>query len=243
MSNKAKVALVTGGNKGIGLDVVRGLSKLGYTTLLGARDEKLGNEAVKKLSEEGLKLVHFLKLDVANQASIQEAVKKVEADYGHLDALVNNAGILLERAKASIESLENIRKTYEVNVFGVIATSQAFIPLLKKSTAPRIVNVTSGLGSLTLHSDPNHFYYNIKPLSYNTSKSAANAVTVHFAYDLKDENFKVNSADPGYCATDLNAHSGPRTATQGSTVIIRLATLPSDGPNGKFFDENGEVPW
>jgi NAD(P)-dependent dehydrogenase (short-subunit alcohol dehydrogenase family) len=160
-----------------------------------------------------------------------------------LDILVNNAGIAVDRVPPSQLDIEVLRRTYDTNFFGVFAVIKAMLPLLQKSDAGRIVNMSSGLGSLAQNTDPNYEYAQMKVLAYNSSKTAVNAITIQFAHELKDTSIKVNSADPGYVATELNAHSGTRTVQQGATAPVRLATLPSDGPTGGFFDENGVVPW
>jgi NAD(P)-dependent dehydrogenase (short-subunit alcohol dehydrogenase family) len=157
--------------------------------------------------------------------------------------LVNNAGIITDRSKPSAADLALVRKVYDTNVFAPMRLIQVFLPLLKKSDAGRIVNVSSGLGSLALSSDPNGPYDAVNVLGYCTSKTALNAVTVQFAKELRGTTVKINAADPGYCATDLNGHSGPRTAEQGAIAAVRLATLPADGPSGKFFNEDGPVAW
>ena len=193
---------------------------------------------------------------MTDAAIIHAAAAQVETDFGHLDILVNNAGIALERASAGEANLDVMRQTYETNVFGVVAVTQSFLPLLRKSDAGRIVNLSSGLGSLVLNSDPTSPYAQVKPLAYNSSKAALNMVTVLFAADVADTPIKVNAADPGYTATDLNGHSGHRTVEQGATAAVRLATLPADGPTGGYFDdknvvdiwggyfdEDGVVPW
>ena len=237
-----KVALVTGANKGIGKEIARRLGQMGMTVLLGARDEARGAAAAEELCGEGID-ARAVRLDVTDQASIAEAAHLIEADCGHLDVLVNNAGIAADTGPAGETSLETLRHTYETNVFGAFAVTKAFLPLLKKSGAGRIVNMSSGLGSLTQNSDPNYEYAFVKPLAYNSSKAALNMITVIFAAELKDTGIKVNAADPGYTATDLNRHSGPRTVAQAATEAVRLAALPDDGPTGGFFDENGPVPW
>jgi NAD(P)-dependent dehydrogenase (short-subunit alcohol dehydrogenase family) len=239
-----RVALITGANKGIGNEIARQLGKLGYTVLLGARDEERGNTAASELREQRID-AHPVLIDVTDEASIEAAARRVEGEFGgKLDVLVNNAGIALDgRRPASEMNVETLRRTFETNVFGAFAVAKAFLPLLKKSTAGRIVNMSSGLGSLAQNSDPQWMYAGIKALAYNSSKAALNMMTVILAAELKETPIKVNSADPGYTATDLNAHSGPRTVEQGATIAVRLATLPDDGPTGGYFDEDGTVPW
>jgi NAD(P)-dependent dehydrogenase (short-subunit alcohol dehydrogenase family) len=157
--------------------------------------------------------------------------------------LVNNAGVALDRVPPSQLEMEVLRRTYETSVFGVFATIKAMLPLLRRSPASRIVNMSSGLGSLTQNSDPRFPFAGVKLLAYNSSKTAVNGMTVLFAAELKDTGIKVNAADPGYVATDMNQHQGTRTVAQGAVAPVRLATLPPDGPTGGYFDESGSVPW
>jgi len=242
-NNSQRIALVTGANKGIGFEIARQLARRGDTVLLGARNEVRGREAEAKLKAEGFD-VHFVHLDVEDVQTHQTAAKFVAEKFDKLDVLVNNAGIALEADfKASNVPQDLLRKTFDTNFFGVIAVTQAFLPLLKKSGAGRIVNVSSGLGSLTQNSDPAWEFYEVKPLAYNSSKTALNAFTVMLAHELKDTKIKVNSADPGFTATDLNEHRGYKTVEQGASVIVELATLPNDGATGNYFDDNGVVPW
>jgi NAD(P)-dependent dehydrogenase (short-subunit alcohol dehydrogenase family) len=238
-----RIALVTGANKGIGYQTARQLASQGMTVLLGARDEQRGKEAAAKLRAEGLD-VQFLHLDV-NDKSTHEAARGFIGDkFGRLDILVNNAGIALEATqKPSEVDLQTLRKTFDTNFFGVIAVTQTLLPLIRRSGAGRIVNVSSGLGSLTLHSDPAWEFYPVKLLAYNASKTALNAFTVMLAHELKDTGIKVNSADPGFTATDLNGHRGYKTVEQGALVITQLATLPADGATGSYFDDQGVLPW
>jgi NAD(P)-dependent dehydrogenase (short-subunit alcohol dehydrogenase family) len=237
----ATIALITGANKGIGLETARGLGKGGSTVLIGSRDASRGQKAAKELEAEGIR-AQAIQLDVTDSASIQAATKQIAAQFGHLDILVNNAGVLLDRGHTpSAIDLDTVRRTYDVNVFGVIAVTQAMLPLLRKSAAGRIVNLSSTLGSIGTVGNPS---FNWPPmLAYCSSKSALNAVTVQFANELRGTKIKVNAACPGYCATDINGHSGPRTAQQGAMTPIRLATLPEDGPTGGMFDDDGSIPW
>ena len=236
------IALITGANKGIGLEIARQLGTQGITVLIGARDEKRGSEAAEKLQAENID-AHAVQLDVTNQQSIDAAAKHIQSEFGKLDILVNNAGIAIDNAPPSQLDMEILRRTYETNFFGVFAVTKAMLPLLRKAQAGRIVNMSSGVGSLTQNSDPNYEYAQIKYLAYNSSKTALNAMTVQFAHELKDTPIKVNSADPGYVATDINNNNGTRTVQQGASTPVRLATLPADGPTGSFFDDNGVVPW
>lgn len=237
--SETRVALVTGANKGIGYEIARQLGAVGdIAVLVGARDVEKGRAAAARLGAVPVQL------DVTDEASVAAAAKWIEQEYGRLDILVNNAGILAERGEPpSATALDVMRRTYETNVFGVVAVTNAMLPLLRRAPAARIVNVSSGLGSLTLRTTPGHPYHDRAMLAYTSSKSALNAVTVAYAAELRDTRIKVNAADPGYCATDLNGHSGPRTPAQGATAAVRLATLDQSGPTGGFFDEDGVVPW
>jgi len=239
---EGKIALITGANKGIGLEIARQLGTQGITVLLGVRDEKRGHEAAETLQAEHID-AHVVQLDVTNQNTIDTAATYIDSEFGKLDILVNNAGIAIDTVPPSQLDIEDLRRTYDTNVFGVFAVTKAMLPLLRKSDAGRIVNMSSGLGSLAQNSDPNYEYAQIKILAYNSSKTALNAMTIQFAHELKDTPIKVNSADPGYVATDINDHRGTRTVQQGATAAVRLATLPADGSTGGYFDENGIVPW
>jgi NAD(P)-dependent dehydrogenase (short-subunit alcohol dehydrogenase family) len=241
-SVEGKIALITGANKGIGLEIARQLGTQGITVLLGVRDENRGHEAAQKLQAEQID-AHAVQLDVTKQETIDTAASYIESEFGKLDILVNNAGIAIDNAPPSQLDIEVLRRTYDTNVFGVFAVTKAMLPLLRKSDTGRIVNMSSGLGSLTQNSDPNYEYAQVKVLAYNSSKTALNAMTIQFAQELKDTPIKVNSADPGYVATDINDYRGTRTVEQGATAAVRLATLPADGPTGGYFDENGIVPW
>lgn len=239
---EGKIALITGANKGIGLEIARQLGIQGITVLLGVRDENRGREAAEKLQAEHID-ARVVQLDVINQNTLNAAASQLDSEFGKLDILVNNAGIAIDDAPPSQLDIEVLRRTYDTNFFGVFAVIKAMLPLLHKSEAGRIVNMSSGLGSLAQNSDPNWEYAQAKYLAYNSSKTALNALTIQFAHELKDTPIKVNAADPGYVATDLNRHSGSRTVQQGASAPVRLATLPADGPTGGFFDENGVVPW
>ncbi|MEH2411987.1 SDR family oxidoreductase [Nostoc sp.] len=241
---KGKVALITGANKGIGYEIARQLGSRGATVLVGARDIGRGEEAANKLRLNQID-ARTIQLDVIDQKTIDSTAEQIESEFGKLDILVNNAGILSDgdHLAPSQVDIETLRHTYETNVFGVFAVTKTLLPLLKKSKAGRIVNLSSGLGSLTLHSDPNSEFADSKYLAYNSSKTAVNAITVLLAAELKDTAIKVNAANPGYTATDINQYQGHRTVEQGAIAAVRLATLPDDGSSGGFFDENGVVPW
>jgi NAD(P)-dependent dehydrogenase (short-subunit alcohol dehydrogenase family) len=237
-----KVAFITGANKGIGKEIARQLGKLGITVVIGARDKKKGEEAEKELRSQGID-AFYLKLDVTKQSTIDAAVREIEKKFGKLDILVNNAGIAIDTGRPSTTDVDTLYRTYDTNVFGPFRMMKAFIPLLQKSAAGRIVNMSSGLGSLELHSSKNWHISGTKYIAYNSSKSALNALTLQFAYELRKTAIKVNSADPGFTATDLNQHRGTRTVEQGARAAVRLATLTEDGPTGGFFNEDGSVSW
>lgn len=239
-----KTVLITGANKGIGFETAKQLAKLGYFVFLGSRDENKGIQAVEKFKALGLTNIDWVLLDISDIDSIKEARKEMEAKISQLDVLVNNAGILGKVPQpAATVAVDEIRKVFDTNFFGTIQVTQEFIPLLQKSEAGKIVNVTSGLGSLTRHSDPSWKYYKFKSGGYSVSKTALNAYTVMLAFGLKDTNIKVNVVDPGYTATDFNNYRGENTPEHAAKVIVEYATFDGDGPSGKFFDEDGEVPW
>jgi len=238
-----KTALVTGANKGIGRETARRLAELGMTVLIGARDRARGEAAVEVLRKDS-RDVQLVVLDVADEHSIARAVAEVAERFGKLDVLVNNAGISLGAGPPSSQGLEAMRQLFATNVFGPIAVAQAFLPLLEKAPAARIVNVSSAVGSLGLAADPEGPIAQLGNLfGYAASKTTLNAFTVRLANELRDKRIKVNAACPGYVATDLNRHTGPRSVEQGAEIIVRLATLPDDGPTGGFFNDAGRVPW
>ncbi|WP_050614127.1 SDR family oxidoreductase [Bacillus testis] len=241
--DKPKIVLITGGNKGIGFETARQLGKMGYEILLGSRNEKRGLEAVTLLEKENIK-AKTVGLDVTNPTSILSSVERIEQEYGLLDILINNAGVFFEgEINQSELELSVLKSTYETNVFGVFSVTKAMLPLLRKSSSGRIVNLSSGLGSLTLNTDPKSEFYNVNTLAYNSSKTAVNALTVFFAKELSDSPIKINSVCPGFTATDLNGNSGYRSVDQAASIVVKLATINSDGPTGGFFDDNGVVPW
>ena len=239
-----KVALVTGANKGIGFETAKQLAKLGYFVLLGCRDKQNGQKAVTELKNAGLLNVEVVELDVTKSAKIQSAADFIKSKFGRLDVLVNNAGILGEMPQqASNNSIQNLKNIFETNFFGTVQTTQTLLDLLKQSASPRIVNVSSDLGSLTYNNNPDYSFYEVKLLGYNSSKTALNAFTVMLAYELKEMNFKVNSVNPGYTATDLNGHTGTQQTTESAKIIVDYATLDNNGPTGKFISDYGETPW
>lgn len=236
--------LITGANKGIGFEVAKQLAKQGYFVYLGCRNVENGKAAVAKLQAENINNIDFLELDVTSNSSVAKATAELSEKITHLDVLVNNAGISgsFAQSASSIE-LDLIDTIYNTNFKGVVRTTQSFLDLLKKSANPRIVNVSSDLGSLTLQSDTNWEHAAIKPLGYMASKASLNAFTICLAYELKSANFIVNSVNPGATATDLNNHMGTRTPEFAAQVIVKAATFDKNGPSGKFFGENGELPW
>ena len=237
-----KIALVTGANKGIGFEVVCQIAASGCTVLLGARSKTLGEEAAATLKRDGLD-VRFLPIDLDDAATIATAAQDIETGLGHLDILVNNAGIATPGdGSPSSVSLDAIERVFRVNFLGSVAVTQAMLPLLRKAASANIVNVSSGLGSLTKSSDPAWTHVAAKFLGYAASKAALNMLTVQLAYELRDTSIKVNSVDPGYTATDLNQHRGVQTIPEGAAEIIRLALL-TDGPTGTFSNAQGIVPW
>ena len=243
LKHSGKVALITGANKGIGLEVARQLGAEGITVLLGARNQQLGTAAEVKLKAEGLD-ARFIELDVTKPETIANAVETIRKQYGRLDILVNNAGIVAKGdGPPSVADPAAIRQVLDVNFFGVLAVTQAMLPLVKSAPSGRIVMVSSGLGSLTGNADPNWEYAGIKPLGYNGSKAILNMLAVQLAWELKDTPIKVNTVDPGYTATDLNGHSGPQSIEEGAAETVRQSLVPDDAPTGGFFKTGGTVPW
>lgn len=240
----SKIALVTGANKGIGLETARQLAKAGVQVILAARDAEKGRSAAAGLKAEGLNAQSVV-LDVTDGASIAAAMEELTARHRHLDILVNNAGVSLENGstKTSKVSLDIWRKTFDTNFFGVIAVTQAFLPLLEKSPAGRIVNLSSILGSITLHSDPKSPIYNFKVAAYNVSKSALNAYTVQLAYELRNTSIKVNAVHPGHVKTDMGGEAAPMEIMEGAKSSVAMALIGADGPNGTFSHLGNALPW
>jgi len=238
-----KIALVTGATRGIGLETVRQLAQKHVHVLLAGRDRAKATEAALKLQAEGLP-VEAIALDVDNVNSVTAAAKDIEAKHGHLDILVNNAGILVDdlAKKPSEQTLDAWRKTFDTNLFALVAVTQAFLPLLRKSDAGRIVNVSSILGSNTLHSDPTSGIYDFKVPAYNVSKTAVNAWTVQLAHELRDTKIKVNAIHPGSVKTDMNSH-GDIEVADGAKSSVELALIGADGPNGSFSHLGQTLPW
>ena len=244
MSTK-KVALISGANKGIGFETARQLGKQGITVLLGARDLAKGEAAAEALKKEGID-ARAVKLDVVNQADVKAVAGKIEEEFGKLDILVNNAGIALDPIGGNTTSTtpeEKLRKTFDTNFFAVVAVTQALLPLLKKSEAGRIVNVSSILGSLNLHATEGSPIYEAKMFAYNSSKTALNAFTVHLAHELKGTKIKVNSAHPGWVKTDMGSDAAPMEIVDGAKTEVELATLPANGPTGGYFHRGEAISW
>ena len=239
-----KIALITGANKGIGLETARQLAKKGITVLAGARDEAKASQAAAELSKEGLD-VHGIVIDVNDEGSIQKAAAQIERDHGRLDILVNNAGVMLDdrEKKPSEQPLGIWRRTFETNVFGLVATTQALLPLLRKSDAGRIVNLSSILASITLHATPGSPIYDAKTPAYDASKSAVNAYTVHLTWELKDTPIKVNAAHPGWVKTEMGGEGAVMEIEEGAKTSVALATLGPDGPSGGFIHLGETLPW
>jgi len=237
-----KIALISGANKGIGLETARQLGQLGITVLLGARDLAKGVAAAQTLKQEGID-AHAVQFDVLKSADIQAAVARIEREFGVLDILVNNAAILTETLgsinTALTVSEADLRKTFDTNFFAVISVTNAFVPLLRKSVAGRIVNVSSIVSSLTTQTQG----LSAKMLAYDASKTALNAYTVHLADALKDTKIKVNSANPGWVKTDMGTDAAPMDVQYGAKTEVYLATLPEDGPTGGFFHLEDPLPW
>ena len=244
-----KKALITGANKSIGFETARQLLRKGYYIYLGSRTPGNGLDAVKKLAAEGLNEVEAIQIDVSDSGSVKAARAEIGKRTEVLDVLINNAGISGGLPQTATEvDISVFEKVFQTNVFGVVRVTQAFIDLLKKSPEPRIVNVSSSQGSLTLHSDPTWKYYNYKGAVYLSSKSALNMYTINLAYELRDTPFKVNAVDPGYINTDFNNHRGTGTVEEAGRRIIKYVTIGADGPTGKYFSEEynpqtGEIPW
>lgn len=247
---KTRIALVTGANQGIGLQVAKELVATGYTVLLGSRNLEHGEVAAKGIGAGAIPL----QLDVTNPTSIATAAERIRKEFGRIDLLVNNAGIsqagragrtfeeATNEGRASVASLEEVKAIWETNVFGVIAVTQAMLPFLKESAAGRIINVSSALGSLNLNADPSYPYRAIFGVGYAASKTALNAITLSFAIELEASNIKVNAASPGFPATALNNFQGTETIEVAARNIVRAA-LDESGVTGTFTGSEGTLPW
>jgi NAD(P)-dependent dehydrogenase (short-subunit alcohol dehydrogenase family) len=246
MSNTtAKVALITGANKGIGLETAKQLGKLGVTILVGSRDLARGEEAAEVLRGIGVD-AQAIKLDVVNEADRAAAAKFIEQNYGKLDILINNAGVLLDgrtKNETTTTSSKMLRETFETNFFAVVALTQTLLPLIRKSDAGRIVNLSSILASLTLHATKGSPIYDSKTFAYDASKAALNSFTIHLAHELRDTNIKVNSGHPGWVKTEMGGDGAQMEIVDGAKTSVQLATLPADGPTGGYVHMGETLPW
>ncbi|CAM3466459.1 Short-chain dehydrogenase [Deinococcus saxicola] len=244
-----KKVLITGANKSIGFETARQLLQQGHFVYLGSRDLENGQAAVQQLKAEGLNHVEAIQIDVSDSDSVRAARMDIGGKTESLDVLINNAGISGGMPQKALEAgVDQYRKVFETNVFGVVRVTQAFIDLLRNSPEPRIVNVSSSQGSLTVAADPSSFYYDHKGAVYQPSKSALNMYTIALAYELRGTPFKVNAVDPGFVATDFNNHRGTGTVQEAGARIARYAMLDENGPTGKFVSEEynpetGDIPW
>ncbi len=251
MAAQDKVAFITGANKGIGLETARGLGRLGIAVVIGSRDEANGRAAADQLRSQGIEKVESVRFDVTRSEDHQAIARHLAGRYGKLDILVNNAGVLLDEVEmekggsntTSTVTPEILRKTFETNFFAVVALTQTLLPLIRKSPAGRIVNLSSILGSLTLHSDPKSPIYSMKGFAYDASKTALNAFTVHLAHELKGTAIRVNSAHPGWVKTEMGGSAAPMEVAEGGKTSVQLATLVADGPTGGFFHLGEPLPW
>jgi NAD(P)-dependent dehydrogenase (short-subunit alcohol dehydrogenase family) len=229
------VTLITGANKGLGHETARRLIASGHDVWIGARDRERGEAAATGLG------ARFVQLDVTDDASVATAAATIERDGGVLDVLVNNAGISGGRTPVPEVVADDLRRVYETNVFGIVRVTQAFVPLLLRSAHPVVVNVSSGMGSLAVTTDPERIESTVNGLAYPSSKSAVNMLTSQYAKAYPQ--IRINAVDPGYTATDLNGHSGPQTVEQGAEIIVRAAGFGAGGPTGAYLDAHGSVPW
>jgi NAD(P)-dependent dehydrogenase (short-subunit alcohol dehydrogenase family) len=238
-----KIALVTGANKGIGKEIARQLGQAGFTVLSAARDPHRGELAVKELVAEGLDVVG-IQLEVTDEVSVRAAAERVAAEYGRLDVLVNNAAII-PAGDDAVSRIETgvLRSAFETNVLGLVGVTQAFLPLLRKAEAARIVNLSTSLASFAQVGDPESQMSTVLTVGYNASKAAVNMVTVMLATELRGTGILVNAADPGNCATDMGGWDAARTPQQGAAVAVRFATLGAGGPTGEVHAEEGRLPW
>lgn len=239
-----KIALITGANKGLGFETARQLGAKGITVLMASRNKKRGQAAAEKLKAEGLD-VESVQLEVTNEAEVDALVHYIDTNYGQLDVLVNNAGIMHSGEPGGMNTAEIVkegvlRETFDVNFFSLVRLTQKLLPLIKKSDAGRIINVSSILGSSTVQSDESSPWSGIKPFAYNASKAALNSFTVHLAAALKDSNIKVNSAHPGWVKTDLGGQNAPLEAPEGAKTSVNLSFAEF---TGKFVHNGEEIAW
>ncbi len=244
MATDKKIALVTGANRGLGLETARQLGQKGITVVAAARSLSAAQETANKLKAEGLDVVP-VQLDVTKAADRTAAAKFVAEHYGKLDILINNAGVgddlFAQRVSETTE--DELLKVFGTNVFAVVAVTREFLPLLKKSEGGRIVNLSSILGSLTLHADPNSPIAGVKAFAYDASKAALNSFTIHLAAELKETKIKVNSAHPGWVKTEMGTEAAPMEIPEGAKTSVDLALIGADGPNGRFIHLGQELPW
>jgi NAD(P)-dependent dehydrogenase (short-subunit alcohol dehydrogenase family) len=238
------IALITGANKGIGFETARQLAREGVHVILASRDGAQGTAAAQRISDEGHG-AEAVVLDVTDTATIEAAARSIEKKHGRLDILVNNAGIMVDAfdKAPSEQGLDLWRRTFDTNLFGVVATTNAFLPLIRKSANGRIVNVSSILGSMGANVDPQSAFYNFKIPAYNISKTALNAWTVHLAYELRETPIKVNAAHPGFVKTALHGVDAPMSPEEGARTSVKLALLGNDGPTSSFFHGEEVQPW
>lgn len=243
MMTTQRIALVTGANKGIGLEIARQLAQSGVHVLLGARDNARGSQAVASLASAGLD-VEAIEIDLNDQQTIEAAAEAIGRRHGGLDILVNNAGIVdAEDGPPSVATAAAARRLMETNFIGTLAVTQAMLPLLRLSSAGRIVNLATTLGSLSINGDPTSPYYDARLIGYNASKAALNMLTVQLAAELKDTSIAVNSVAPGYVKTDLTGNNGFMTAEEGARLPVEYALLGDGAVSGRFVEPAGNAPW
>ncbi|PJD95353.1 MAG: short-chain dehydrogenase [Parachlamydia sp.] len=246
--NKDKVAFITGANRGIGFETARELGEKGVKVILGARDKAKGEAAAEKLKAKGITAT-FFPFDINQPSDHQKIFDFIEKNFGKLDILINNAGVLLDSQRGnggnltSLTSQEILRKTFDANFFNLIALTQTLLPLLRKSPAGRIVNLSSVLASLTLHADPASPIYEFKTFAYDASKTALNAFTIHLAHELRNTKIKVNSAHPGWVKTEMGGPDAPMDVADGGKTSVQLALLSESGPTGGFYHLDDPLPW
>ena len=244
MSSNSLTALVTGANKGIGLSTAKQLLMMGYHVYLSARDEAKGQAAIAQLKQMGLTKVTLLVMDVADANSVALAAMQFASAEDRLDVLVNNAAIGgTQPQQTSTIDMDLLREVLETNYFGAVRVTRAFLPAMYNAENPRIVNVTSELGSLSYHSRTRHQQFAKQLMAYSTSKAALNSFTIMLANELQHTSFKINSVTPGFTATDLTNNGGSQTPDEAARVIVKYATLSDDGPTGQFFSSSGQFAW